>query len=91
MLMSGLTRRLQVLVTDEDFACLEQRAKARGESIATVVREAIAHEMRGTDAERRQAAANAVLGASTPDDGSPEPEWSDLKRPMLDRWGAPPA
>lgn len=88
--MAGLTRRLQVLVTDEDFMRLEQRAHSRGESVATVVRSALDRELRGTDAERRQTAAEAICAATTPEDGTPEPEWSDLKREMLDSWGAPP-
>lgn len=39
--MAELTRRLQVLVDENRWARLEQQAKRRGTSVATLVREAI--------------------------------------------------
>ncbi len=46
---------------------------------------------RGADTEQHRAAAEAICAATTPEDGTLEPEWSDLKREMLDAWGAPRA
>ncbi|HEU4866145.1 MAG TPA: hypothetical protein VFV09_00315 [Actinomycetota bacterium] len=39
--MAEMTRRLQILVDEERWQRLEQQAKRRGSSVATLVREAI--------------------------------------------------
>jgi hypothetical protein len=57
-----LTERLQVLIATEQRQRLEQEAKARGTSVATLVREAIDLAF-PSDADRRREAAESLLAA----------------------------
>lgn len=75
--MASLTHRMQVLLDDERYRRLESRARARGTSIARLVREAIDERYPAADATRADAAA-AFLGAPSAD----LPEWPELKSEM---------
>ena len=57
-----LTRRLQILVDEDQYAKLESYARERGLSVGAAVREAI-EKVVPADAARRRAAARAILGA----------------------------
>jgi hypothetical protein len=65
-----LEHRLQILIDDERHRLIVQRARERGVSVATVVREAIDRGVSGPSA-RRLAAGRRLLEA--PDMPVPEP------------------
>jgi len=65
-----LEHRLQILIDDERHRLIVRRARERGVSVATVVREAIDRGVSGPSA-RRLAAGRRVLEA--PDTPVPEP------------------
>jgi hypothetical protein len=73
------SRRLQILVDDEQYVRLEAYAQERGLSVGAAVRAAI-DRMIPSDASRRRAAARAILAAEPMAVGSV----GDLKR-ELDR------
>lgn len=75
--MHMLTHRLQVLLDDERHERLLAVAKARGVSVATVVREAIDRGLAAPDG-RRQAAAARLLAA--PD--MPVPDPAELRKEL---------
>jgi len=60
--MSMLNERLQVMIDKDRRERLERRAKDRGTSVATLVREAIDLAYPSDD-ERRRAAGDAILAA----------------------------
>ncbi len=64
--MHMLTRRLQILLDDDRYERLAHRARQRGTSVATLVREAIDAAFPVTDSARREAA-GAVLAADPMD------------------------
>lgn len=68
--MSMLNRRLQILVDEDRYRRLEERARRRGVPVAVVVREAIDRSL-AIDQSRRATAARHILGAEdmpVPDD-----------------------
>jgi hypothetical protein len=65
-----LEHRLQILIDDERHRLIVRRARERGVSVATIVREAIDRGVAGPSA-RRLAAAQRLLVA--PDVAVPEP------------------
>lgn len=73
------TRRLQVLIEDDQWRRLEAAAVERGVSVAAVVREAIDEKLPVSPEERRRAA-EAVLAAEPM--AVPDPE--DLRRELDD-------
>lgn len=75
MSMSGLTRRLQILLDEDRYARLERVARRRGASVATIVREAIdaAFPDEGPD---RAEAARRILDAEP----IPVSDWPWLKK-----------
>jgi predicted transcriptional regulator len=60
--MCMLSRRLQILLDDEQYARLESYAKERRLSVGAAVREAIDKAI-PSEAARRRAAARAILAA----------------------------
>ncbi len=60
--MHMLTRRLQILLDEERYGRLAQRAAQRGTSIATLVREALDARYPAVEPEKR-AAARRILAA----------------------------
>lgn len=77
MRMVTKSRRLQVLIEEDQYRRLEREASERGVSVATVVREALDEKLPTTRAARR-AAADAILEAQPMDVGDPE----DLRREL---------
>jgi hypothetical protein len=69
--MCILTRRLQILLDDAQYARLESYARERGLSVGAAVREAI-DKVIPSDAARRRAAGRAILAAPRMPIGSPE-------------------
>jgi DNA-binding MurR/RpiR family transcriptional regulator len=67
----SLTHRLQILLDDERHQRINELARERGVSVATIVREAIDRGLPGADG-RRRAAARRLLKA--PDMPVPEPD-----------------
>jgi predicted DNA-binding protein len=68
--MLMLDRRLQILIDDRRYRRLSEAARKRGTSVAVIVREAIDQAL-PDDAERKRAAARALLSAEPiplPDD-----------------------
>lgn len=88
--MSTLSHRTQLLLDDERHRRLEEEARRTGRSIASLVREAIdtRYELKQQGAGRHRAAA-VLLDAPRPVD--PEPNWSEVKRELLDSRAAPDA
>ena len=76
------TRRLQVLIEDEQWRRLEAEADERGVSVASVVREAIDTVLPGGPGERRRAA-DRILDADCM--AVPDPE--ELRRELDDLRG----
>jgi hypothetical protein len=75
--MCILTRRLQILLEERQYARLEAYATERGLSVGAAVREAIDKAI-PSDAARRQAAARVILAAEPIEVGSVE----ELKREL---------
>jgi hypothetical protein len=62
--MHMLDRRLQILLDEPRYRRVEAAARARGTSVATIIREAIDVAV-PADPERKRAAADALLAAET--------------------------
>jgi hypothetical protein len=75
--MHMLTRRLQILLDDRQYARLESYARSRGLSVGAAVREVIDKAI-PSDAARRRAAGRAILSAKPVEVGSID----DLKREL---------
>jgi hypothetical protein len=73
----SLEHRLQILLDDERHRRIHSVARARGVSVATVVREAIDRGVMAPEG-RRRAAAGRLLDASD----MPVPEPEDLRREL---------
>lgn len=78
MLMSTLSRRLQILLDDERYARLEREAAERGAPVAAVVREAIDRMFAGGTTGRREAG-DRLLRAQP----MPVGDWDELKEEIL--------
>ena len=68
-----MSHRLQILLDEEQYDRLAQRAKAQGRSIGALIREAIDHMWTGTDIRKA-----ALLDAILADAPMPVPEPADL-------------
>jgi Ribbon-helix-helix protein, copG family len=77
-----LTRRLQILLDEAQYARLEAYAREQGLSVGAAVRAAIDRTI-PSDAARRQAAARAILAAEPMQVGSVE----ELKRELDEMHG----
>jgi plasmid stability protein len=85
MHMSRLTRRTQLLLDENRYARLEQRAAQSGRSVAAIIREAIDDKLADPGASsRRRAAAEGLLAGAAPS-GGPEPDWSEVKDDLRGR------
>jgi hypothetical protein len=82
----SLTRRTQVLLDDERYRRLEERAKETGRSVASIIRDAIDTALDHEDPDARHRAGLRLLSAPQPE--QPEPDWEESKRAMLDEHGA---
>lgn len=71
--MPTLNRRLQILVDQDRYARLERRARERGTSVATLVREALDLAYPATD-QQRWSAIDRLLEAAPIDLG----DWEQL-------------
>jgi len=80
MCMSGpLTRRTQILLDEERYRKLEERASETGRSVGSVIREAI-DAMLGEDevARRRLEAGRRFLAGPLPTGYDREPDWEEI-------------
>lgn len=68
-----MSHRLQILLDEEQYDRLTQRAKAQGRSVGALIREAIDHMWTGTDIRKA-----ALLDAILADGPMPVPEPADL-------------
>lgn len=75
----SLERRLQILIDDARHRRITEIARARGVSVAAVVREAIDRGL-ADPVDRRRAAARRVLDAP----GMPVPDPAELRRELDD-------
>ena len=81
--MSTLDRRVQLLLDPQQYEDVEREAVRSGQSVAAVIREAIAARLAsGTTA--RAAAARRLLVSADPDEDGGE-DWSDVKSALADR------
>jgi predicted DNA-binding protein len=77
--MSGLTRRTQILLDEERYRKLEERASETGRSVASLIREAIDAKLGEDDAARRRLeAGRRFLAAPYPPGDGPEPDWEGV-------------
>lgn len=65
--MCMLTRRLHVLLDEDQYRRVAEHARTRRVSVATVVREAIERGLPTTSADRRRAAGRQLLAAAPMD------------------------
>ena len=72
------SRRLQVLVDDEQFRRLEAAAARRKVPVAVIVREALDEKV-PAHSERRRAAGKRILSALTMDVGDPDELRAELE------------
>jgi predicted DNA-binding protein len=87
MRMSGLTRRLQLLLDQNRYARLAQRAEESGQSVAAVIREAIDLKLaQDDDVARRHEAGQRLLSQPAPP--GREPDWESAKDDLLDERSA---
>jgi hypothetical protein len=85
-----LNRRTQLLLDEDRYGRLDRRARATGQSVAAVIREAIDEKLgEGDEAAARREAGTWLLSQPIPD--VPEPDWAESKRVMLDAAGDVPA
>lgn len=75
--MSGLERRLQILLDDHRYSLLEAEAARTNASIGAIVRQAI--DLRFADEQAVRVAATGRLLALPIDDTGTEPDWVDVK------------
>jgi hypothetical protein len=67
------SHRLQILLDEEQYARLTQRAKAQGRSVGALIREAVDHMWTGTDIRKA-----ALLDANLADGPMAVPKPADL-------------
>ena len=77
MRMSGLERRLQILLDQERYDRLDREARESGRSVASLVREAI--DLRNASAHTRRAEAGRRLLTEFTDRDLDEPDWAATK------------
>jgi hypothetical protein len=68
-----MSHRLQILLDEEQYDRLTQRAKAQGRSVGALIREAVDHMWTGTDIRKA-----ALLDVILADGPMPVPEPADL-------------
>ena len=68
-----MSHRLQILLDEEQYDRLTQRAKAQGRSVGALIREAVDHMWTGTDIRKA-----ALLDAILADAPMPVPEPADI-------------
>lgn len=78
-----LSHRLQILLDEEQYDRLTQRAKAQGRSVGALIREAVDHMWTGTDI-RKAASLDAILA----DGPIPVPDPADLALELDDIRGS---
>ena len=59
----ALTKRVEILFDPNEYRCLEQAAKVRGETVAALVRRAVTEKYVQADMEKRRAAAERLTNA----------------------------
>jgi len=85
MHMPSLTRRTQLLLDEERYGRLEQRAAETGRSIAAVIRDAIDETLAHDDVGARRREAAADLLAADPPAYPREPNWDVVKHGLRGR------
>jgi hypothetical protein len=85
MSMSVLERRVQILLDPTQYEQVQREAARTGQSVAAVIRDAIADRLTSRDAVR--AAAAASLLASVDDSGGAE-DWQVTKAALDDELAA---
>ena len=73
MCMSGLERRVQLLVDPQQYSELEREAARTGRSVASLIRESIADHLAGLRSSRSAAADRLLASADSID--SAEDDW----------------
>lgn len=76
MSMSVLDRRVQLLLDPAQYERLEHEALRTGQSVAAVIRSAVADRLASSDAPKAAAARRLIESA---DSGQPGEDWADAK------------
>jgi hypothetical protein len=79
MRVPPLTRRTQILLDEERYVRLEDRARRTGASVGALIRQAIDIAFPGAPSDRERAG-QALLDAEP----IPVADWPELKRDLLD-------
>lgn len=88
--MSGMERRLQLLLDQERYTRVETEARASGRSVAAVIREAIDYrfDVQAESASRSQAARRFLELAHTTEHEPHMADWAATKHAMDDELAA---
>lgn len=78
----ALTRRVELLLDPEQYARLEEIARARGESVGALIRQAVAREFLRPAREQKRAALGRLLRQEI-DFGSWEKAKNDIGREVV--------
>lgn len=78
--MSGLDRRVQILVSPDQYADLEREAVRTSRSVASLIRESIDDHLAGLRSHRSGAAERLLASADSLD--SPADDWAVTKLAM---------
>jgi hypothetical protein len=81
--MSFLTRRVQVLLSDAQYAELEDQARLRDKSVGAVIREAIQEHLQKDDGAERLAAVRRLVAMQLP-----VADWEQMERESVEHINA---
>ncbi|MDR0627465.1 MAG: hypothetical protein LBG11_09475 [Bifidobacteriaceae bacterium] len=92
ILMRMLERRVQVLFGKDQYRALEQAATSQGQSVGSLIREAVDQRLlAGADTERQAFDRFMALAEASPEVTITPDEWQRLKHLELDRFVGPVA
>ncbi len=82
MCMSGMTRRVQILMDERRYDLLERESRRSGRSVGELVRESVDRAF-GFDRTGRREALDAMLA----EEPMPVEDWTTMKQDMIDSIG----
>ena len=72
---------MQILLDPRQYDALEREARARNQSVGSIIRESIDARF-GADLSKRRAALARLLASADGPDAPPMGEWADIKREL---------
>ena len=83
----GLTKRVELLFDPKLYDHLEELAQSRGESVAALIRSAVARQYLQPSLEKKRAAAKAIISQEI-DVGSWEEVKASIEKEVVKHFGA---